>query len=113
MTLFSLSLGILLLALAVVATPLAPHGSLRRRPWKTRDAHNFLPSNKARAPNVIARDSSTKTYNAATFDTKAIHCIPVGIGMPPTTCACNSWHAYICDVNFDANPDNLIVDTGR
>lgn len=100
MSLFSLSLGTLLLALAVAATPLAHHGhgSLRRGP-KTHDAYNFLPSNKARTRNLITRDSSPnanapRSFNTATYDTGEIHCIPVGIGIPPTTCMCDPWHAY-------------------
>lgn len=94
MTLFSLSLWTLLLALAVAATPLAPHGSLRRAPRNR--THDARPSNKPRARNLITRDSSTtpRTFNAATNDTGEIHCIPVGIGIPPTICMCDPWYVY-------------------
>lgn len=106
MPLLLFSLGTLLFALAVAATPLtqALHGSptallnMRRGPWQSHGAHTFLQRDKTRARNLITRDSSTsmtesantpQTFNAPTNDTGVIHCVPVGIGIPPKTCTCD------------------------
>lgn len=106
MPLISLSLGTLLLALAVAASPVAPSPpasllldvppKMRYGLWKSYDAFNPLQHGQARAREPITRRSSTdikvdntpRTYSNPTKDMGDIHCTVVNIGNPPKECTC-------------------------